>query len=271
MQDRIPRVLPRIGGRTRVGGATPAHGIGLAMVLFLSCVPAAAADGARSSAEFSRTGPAFAPAPTGDPPLARDVRLADFHRESASSEVRHVAHWVADSGDNGGMPYMIIDKVNARVFVFDAGGDLQGVEPALLGMARGDGSTEGVGDQKLAAIRPRDRTTPAGRFVASLDRDLQGREILWVDYDDALALHRVAKGQPSERRAQRLESATADDNRISYGCINVPVNFYETVVSPAFTNTGGIVYILPETSTAREFFGSYDVAVDAQVDAPAQR
>lgn len=243
-------------------GAIVGQAIGLAVALALHPVPAAA-DG-MGAAEAS-SGAAFASAPTARPSLPPSAKLADFHRETASSEVRQVAHWVAHSGDNGGRPYMIIDKVNARVFVFDAGGTLRGADPALLGMVRGDRSAEGIGDLKLAAIRPEDRTTPAGRYVASLDRDLQGREILWIDYDSALALHRVAKGQPSERREQRLASTSSDDNRISFGCINVPVDFYEKVVSPAFTNTDGIVYILPEMSTAREFFGSYEVEVDVDV------
>lgn len=187
------------------------------------------------------------------------TRLAEFGEESASPEVRHIAHWALDSGDNRSLPYIIIDKVNARVFVFDASGRLQGAQPALLGMGTGDVTPEGVGGLRLAAIRPQDRATPAGRFVAALDRDLKGQEILWIDYDDSLALHRVVKGQPSEQRAQRLESETPEDNRISYGCINVPVPFYEGVVSPAFRGTGGIVYILPETSPARDFFDTYEV------------
>jgi hypothetical protein len=173
--------------------------------------------------------------------------------------VKHVADWVVASGDNGGMPYLIVDKVNAKVFVFDARGRLQGAEPALLGMEQGDGTAAGIGDQKLSAIRPEDRTTPAGRFVASLDRDLEGQSILWIDYASALALHRVVKGKPAERRAQRLESATPEDNRISYGCINVPVDFFDKVVAPVFSKTNGIVYILPETGTAQALFKYYDV------------
>lgn len=258
---------PRIGPAKRMAGAIFGPAIGLAVALALNPVPAAAEVTGAVEASAG-AGAASAPVPVARPSLAGSAKLADFHRASASSEVRHVAHWVAHSGDNGGRPYMIIDKVNAKVFVFDSGGALQGSDPALLGMARGDSSADGIGDLRLAAIRPEDRTTPAGRYVASLDRDLQGREILWIDYDNALALHRVAKGQPSERRGQRLESVSADDNRVSYGCINVPVNFYEKVVSPAFTNTDGIVYILPEMSTAREFFGSYEV--DVEVGAPAQ-
>ena len=267
MRSEMP-TLTRTGLVRRMAGAISGPAIGLAVALALNPVPAAA----QATGAVEVAGAASSSARPARPSLPHSARLAELHRQSASSEVRHVAHWVAHSGDNGGRPYMIIDKVSARVFVFDAGGTLQGTDPALLGMARGDTAADGLGDLKLAAIRPEDRTTPAGRYVASLDRDLQGREILWIDYDNALALHRVAKGQPSERRAQRLESPTADDNRVSYGCINVPVNFYENVVSPAFTNTDGIVYILPEMSTARELFGSYDVDVDgdAQPGVPAQ-
>lgn len=261
MRSETP-LLPPIRLGTRLTGATfgPAMGLAVALAVVLSPITAAA-DGISAVEAASGVGVASASTQPTRPWLASSAKLADFHRESPSSEARHVVHWVAHSGDNGGRPYMVIDKVNAKVFVFDAGGAMQGSAPALLGMARGDGTAEGIGDLKLAAIRPEDRTTPAGRYVASLDRDLQGREILWIDYDNALALHRVAKGQPSERRAQRLDSASADDNRISYGCINVPVHFYEAVVSAAFTNTEGIVYILPEMKTARELFGSYDVDV----------
>ena len=76
-----------------------------------------------------------------------------------------------------------------------------------------------------------------------------------IDYEAAIALHPVVKGTPVERRAERLDSATAEDNRISYGCINVPVQFYQEVVSPAFSNTNGVVYILPEKTSVPKFFG----------------
>ena len=195
---------------------------------------------------------------------ARDLvhsppRRAYFGQERASPEAIHIADWVVDSADNQGMPFMIVDKVHARVLMFDAAGRLQGAASALLGLARGDDSVPGIGERKMSTIRPEERTTPAGRFVSSLARDIHGQEMLWVDYDTAISLHRVVKGTPGERRAQRLDSPASDDNRISYGCINVPVRFYDKLVSPAFTGTNGIVYILPETRSAREVFGSYDV------------
>ena len=190
-------------------------------------------------------------------PIERKV--ANFRQDQSSPESRKLADWVVNSADNAKLPFIIVDKVNARVFVFDAQGQITGSTPALLGLAVGDDSVPGIGQRKLSSIRPEERTTPAGRFVASLDRDIHGKEILWVDYDTAISLHAVVKGTPKERRAERLASASALDKRISYGCINVPVPFYEKVVSPIFKGTNGIVYILPETRSAQEVFGSYDI------------
>jgi hypothetical protein len=152
------------------------------------------------------------------------------------------------------------------VFVFDAQGRLLGASTALLGLARGDASVPGIGSRKLSTIQPHERTTPAGRFVASLDRSLGGEEILWVDYESGVALHRVIATVPRERRLQRLASSMPLEHRITFGCINVPVAFYETVVSPAFKASSGIVYVLPETRPAREVFGSYDVAARPDTD-----
>ncbi|MGV8941993.1 MAG: hypothetical protein ACOH1P_10730 [Lysobacter sp.] len=240
----------------------------MAVMLAFWAVAAAATPGPPTVVEPATGLAQYASAPITPELLGSHRGKADFREEAASAQARHVAHWVLDSRDNKGLPYLIVDKVDAKVFVFDARGRLQGAAAALLGMERGDGTAEGIGEQQLSAMRPEDRTTPAGRFVASLDHDLQGREILWVDYDTALALHRVPKGQPAERRAQRLESPTPQDNRISYGCINVPETFYEDVVSPVFTRTFGIVYILPEDMTASELFGSYELDPDAQARSP---
>ena len=197
-------------------------------------------------------------------------KRADFERERASHEARDVADWVVDSGDNRSMPFAVVDKANAKVFVFDAHGRLRGAAAALLGLARGDDAVPGIGDREMSSIRPEERTTPAGRFVAALGRNWTGKEILWVDYDDAISMHPVITTKPEERRAQRLASATPLDNRISYGCINVPAKFFENVVRPAFSGTDGIVYVLPETRTARAVFGSYDVGEHARLHTASQ-
>jgi hypothetical protein len=95
--------------------------------------------------------------------------------------------------------------------------------------------------------------------VASLGNDLGTKNVLWVDYDDAISLHRVITTNPKEQRLHRLATASILDNRISFGCINVPVKFFDTIVEPSFTGTNGIVYILPETRSIQATFPAYAV------------
>ncbi|MBP6534582.1 MAG: hypothetical protein KA218_05965 [Arenimonas sp.] len=190
------------------------------------------------------------------------IKRARFQAEPASSEARHVADWVVVSGDNQRRPFVIIDKTAAKVFVFDAGGSLLRAAPALLGLAERDDDEPGVGALPLSGIRPEIRTTPAGRFVAQMGRNLKGQDILWVDYASGLSLHRVVTGNKVERRQERLDSPTPRDNRISFGCINVPVPFFDEVVKPVFAGLRGVVYVLPETRPASEVFGSYAVDAD---------
>ena len=52
-----------------------------------------------------------------------------------------------------------------------------GAAAALLGMSRGGDAVSGIGNRKLSNIHPDERTTPAGRFAAALDRNLHGEEI----------------------------------------------------------------------------------------------
>ncbi len=200
--------------------------------------------------------PQYTSAQNASPSFA-GLKRADFGREQASPDVRHIAHWITDSSDNRNLPFAIIDKTKARIFVFNSRGRIRGAAPVLLGSAHGDDSVPGIGEREISDIRPHERTTPAGRFVAERGRNLNGKDIIWIDYDAAVSMHRVRAGNPRDRRLERLATATSTDNRISYGCINVSATFYNTVIDRAFS-TKGIVYILPELRPVREVFGSYD-------------
>ena len=182
---------------------------------------------------------------------------ANFRGESAPADVRRMADWVVASADNSDLSFVVVDKKDAEVFVFDGQGQILGAAPALLGLAVGDDSAPGIGDKRLSAIPPRDRTTPAGRFVAYMGREPGKPNFLWVDYKDNISLHRVITGRPQDHRFQRLATPTPLDNRISFGCINVPVNFFERTVLPAFNGTNGIVYIMPEIKATRDVFAKY--------------
>jgi hypothetical protein len=87
-----------------------------------------------------------------------------------------------------------------------------------------------------------------------LDRNLSGQTILWVDYSQSISMHPVRSVNPAERRLERLTSPSVQDNRISYGCINVPALFWRLVILPTFRGTYGIVYVLPENRSLESVF-----------------
>ena len=191
------------------------------------------------------------------------AHFADFSiggGAGASPETRYIANWVADSRDNGGVGFVIVDKKFARVYIFDAMARLRSASPVLLGSARGDDSVPDIGSRPIKEVRPEERTTPAGRFVAERGRNSLGEDVVWIDYDAAVSMHRVRTTNPEERRLERLATPMIDDKRISYGCVNVPFAFYETYIRPLFSTQRAVVYVLPEFKAVQQVFRSYDVA-----------
>lgn len=198
--------------------------------------------------EVSR-GPAGQPAAV--PPTPR---APDFGAHEPSADAQALASAVLRSGDHGARPFAIIDKRDARLYVFTAHGRLAGTTPILLGYAAGDDTVPGIGERPIEQVRPHERTTPAGRFVADRGRNTLGENVVWVDYAAAVSMHPVRLTDPRERRQQRLDSPTPDDNRISYGCINIPPTFFAEVVWPHFATPGNVIYVLPETKSVAEVF-----------------
>lgn len=211
--------------------------------------------------------PPAAPQPDAASAPAPVVRLADFQGEQPSEDASLVANWVVATQDHQQHAFVIIDKKDARVYVFSPDGKLKDSAPALLGAAHGDDSFPGIGDKPLSAVKPEEKTTPAGRFVAEPGKNSNNEDIIWVDYDAAVSMHRIRPMVARERRLERLATLTTDDNRISFGCVNLPVTFYENVLSPTVHQQGAIVYVLPETKSPRQLFGAYDVTDPIQVAA----
>lgn len=207
------------------------------------------------------TSPAPAPAitPVAAPRVVPPGPLADFKGTPASAGVREVANWSFFTRDNQGRAVVILDKHAATVYAFDPQGKLVATAPALLGLTVGDHTPPGVGDKPLSEIPEHERTTPAGRFIAQPGEDDTGVDVVWLDYAAAVAMHRVITTFPAQRRPERLASPDPKVRRISYGCINLPIPFYEQVLSPTVRKTGAVVYVLPETQPPREVFGSWDV------------
>ena len=188
---------------------------------------------------------------------SRAARLADFGDATPSQDARSFADWVATSNDAGRSAFLIVDKKDAKLYVFGPDAKLVSASPILLGLAKGDESEPGIGSRPLDQLRPEERTTPAGRFIGQRGHDARGEDVVWVDYESAVAIHRVLTTNPAERRLQRLATPTNADKRISSGCINVPVVFYETYVRPIFANHRAIVYVLPEIKSLQQVFNNF--------------
>ena len=207
--------------------------------------------------------PAPPPPPTqwiysGDPAVAPQAAQTDLML-TAPPDVKAVVKWVMDSRDNRGAPFVTVDKPTAQAFAFNGAGQLVAVAPVLMGMGKGDYMLV-PNAAPMSAIPPSKRITPAGRWWSRLAPDASGKVVLVIDHAAALSLHPIVRGQPYEKRAHRISTATPDDNRISFGCINAPVAFFSGVVAHLFDNKMGVVYILPETRSAAQHFGFQEVA-----------
>jgi len=174
--------------------------------------------------------------------------------EPVSSDARFAQKWVRDHGDNEGRPYAIVDKKTAHIYVHDADGRLVGSSAVLTGYARGDESAPGIGQRPVNRIRPFERTTPAGRFDSQPGRTLTGEANVWIDYDTAIAIHRLRPGRSQPRRQAALASTDPAAHRQSYGCVVVPPAFFDGVVMNVLGRTRGVVYVLPEDRPVETIF-----------------
>lgn len=170
------------------------------------------------------------------------------------ASARAFADSVVRAGDAGGRAFAIVDKPGATVWVFDRQGQLLERSAVLVGQAPGDVAPPDIGTRPLSKVRPSEKITAAGRYVTEPGRNAQGEDIVWLDYDAALSMHRV-RNVPGEHRPERLRTPGTADKRISFGCINVPTRFYDRRIDPLFSRSSGVVYVLPETRAPGELFG----------------
>lgn len=146
---------------------------------------------------------------------------------------------INETSDNGGRPFIIADKKAGKLYLMNADGKVVDTTPALFGRDTSDAART-------------DRATGAGKYDLTYNRDQRlpsGYEGSVQSFDtgtngETFAIHRVidVKG---ENRSGRLASATARDNRITHGCINVPAEFYNKHLDGEL---GAVLYVLPETA-----------------------
>ena len=191
----------------------------------------------------------------------------------ASGMVQQFAQDVVRSADAEGRTFGVIDKPSATLWIFDAQGRPVASSPVLVGQALGDVAPPDIGTRPLSKVKLHEKVTNAGRFVTEAGSNHKGEDIVWLDYNAALSMHRV-RNVPGESRTKRLQTPTVADNRISFGCVNIPASFYDRYIDPLFSRSRGVVYVLPETKPIASLFPFADGSVPAQAVAqqiPAAR
>jgi hypothetical protein len=165
--------------------------------------------------------------------------------QGLSRSASAVNSWVQQSKDNAGRPYIIADKQSGEIHIVGADGQVKATAPALYGRKLGDGMSIGE--------------TPAGIFTihqeaapASYGGDLQ--QFATAPDGDVYAIHRVLTNNKQDRPG-RLASPTAEDNRISLGCINIPADLYNKYLSGKFD---GKLYVLPDQRSLGDVFKGID-------------
>lgn len=184
--------------------------------------------------------------------LVNSVQAEDVYRKNESIQVKDVVERVIKINDNKQRPFIIVDKKQAEIYVFDSTGIVLSKAPILLGMAIGDDLPIEIARLPLSQIKQSSRITPAGRYIAELGKDTHGKDVLWVDFAGNLAIHPVIN-VPKQDRLERLNSITIEDNRISWGCINVPKIFFKKYILNIFSRSKGMVYILPEVKSIKDY------------------
>ena len=169
------------------------------------------------------------------------------------ADIQQFADAAVRARDVFAKPFAVIDKPRARVWVFDERARLMDESPVLVGAAAGDVAPPDIGTRPLNKVLPSEKITPAGRFVTESGRNTKGEDVIWIDYDSAVSLHRM-RNVAGENRPQRMSTPTVADNRISFGCVNIPPRFYEQVLQPYFSAEMGVVYVLPENRSRESVF-----------------
>jgi hypothetical protein len=201
----------------------------------------------------TQVAPDIAPLPP-EPAPPPTLTAADFGAITPTPSAREMADWIVSRHDNGKLPFVVLDKHDARLYVFEPDGHALESTPVLLGQSHGDDTYPGIGNVPISQVKPYQRTTAAGRFVTQPGLDEDKTDVVWLDYDAALAMHRVINKVKSEHRLQRLASADPHVRRISWGCINIPIDFFDRRISPVFGKHPGVAYVIPETKTFAQVF-----------------
>lgn len=162
---------------------------------------------------------------------------------------------IVEQNDNQGKQFIVADKQAGTLTMYTASGQQITSTPALFGKTEGDSvSSKNTPSGRFETKQANVRTEGYGGSAQVLTQNGQNLQLGGSPY----AIHRVYTKYASENRQGRLDTPTATDNRISHGCINVPVDFYDTYLN---SDQDTVVYVMPETDAGRT--GVFDVVPTA--------
>lgn len=179
---------------------------------------------------------------------------------------------MAPVAKKSGKGFIVADKPNGMLHFFNADGSVLVQDTALYGKDTGDelGRSSLLGGPKI---------TPAGQFGLFVDeaeyaggKSLNLRETLDAEDGSYVAVHAAYLGDAKERRGERLKSPSAEDNKISYGCVNTAHDTFLDKVLPNIENfNGGMIFVLPDaTEKTAEMFPAQVEEVTKTITESAQ-
>lgn len=152
---------------------------------------------------------------------------------------------IVGRSDNQGKQFIVADKQAGTLTMYTASGQQITSTPALFGKTKGDSvSSKNTPSGRFETKQANVSTEGYGGSAQVLTENGQNLQLGGSSY----AIHRVYTKYASENRQGRLDTPTATDNRISLGCINVPVDFYDTYLN---SDQDTVVYVMPETDAGR--------------------
>lgn len=172
-----------------------------------------------------------------------------------SQEASNTINWVKATHDNNGKVFVVADKNEGKIHVVDSNGKVLDTQNAIFGRNK---SNDNVANstpsgrfklQKALTTKASDKRV-FGDDVLTLTDTVTGNNVIKKD-GGVIAMHRLWN---KPERVKAINSATASDNYMSAGCINVPTAFYNSAVDSL---DGAMVYILdnkdvPKTDNAKK-------------------
>lgn len=166
-----------------------------------------------------------------------------------SQEASNTINWVKASHDNNGKIFVVADKNEGKIHIVDNNGKVLDTQNAIFGRNK---SNDNVANstpsgrfklQKALTTKAADKRV-FGDDVLTLTDTVTGNNITKSD-GGVIAMHRLWN---KPERVKAINSATASDNYMSAGCINVPTAFYNSAVDSL---DGAMVYILDNKDTPK--------------------